>query len=816
MLTPSRDGEDRLGLLRSCACLLALILAGVLSYADNVTPRPVAANASPLGFSAERAMKDIRILGAAPHPVGSPANALVRDYLVTRLNSLGLSPQIQRGSSFFVYDNTIYGAAVENVIGVLPGRDRAAPALVLMAHRDSVAGSPGAADDAAGVASALEIVRTLKAKGAPARDIIVLLTDGEEAGLLGSRVFFEKSPLAAHVGYVINLEAGGDGGRAAMFETAPANGGDIALYRRTARQPDSNALTVLLYRHMPNDTDFTAAEQHGKVGLNYAFIGRHFGYHSPSSTPDDLEVGALQHLGAQVLPTAEALAFGPLPARAPDVVYATLPFGLLPIYPPWAGWIILAAAAGLLAAGAAGAGRMDALRGSDFVRGAGVSLYVVATSGVLLELARRATGVGSGWMPYRALLARFSIAEAMMVLAALGAVFAAAVFAGRPRARWIAAGLPLLAGVSCFIVGGGDIIGLVLGVLGGGLGLATFGRPAKIAGAWTGMLATGLLVAAVLQILEPHAAYIATWPVLAASLAASLTGAGADQRTRALLCNLLIAIGMLAWLGDLFDLLIHGLDQPLLLVAPTWLAAIVLWPLAGLGGANRLGAVLAGVCIGASLALAGYLHTTSPWTARHPRAVEPVYIVDASKQQAWRASLLEPDDWTRRVLGAEGGRPTQLPLDFQAQPVQAAVAALVAQPPAPALLTAEPDGHVRLKVGLNPGAASITVSLRSLTPIDHVLVDGRPALATPKDAPARPYALAPRQLGELIWSAPTGFTLDFHTANPAGLEVHTAEFHDRWMGMKPPSRMPAFDQAWDRAGSTIVTATVRPSNPGAQ
>jgi len=45
----------------------------------------------------------------------------------------------------------------------------AAPAVALMAHYDSVPASTGASDDAAGVASALEIVRAIKARGVPAR-----------------------------------------------------------------------------------------------------------------------------------------------------------------------------------------------------------------------------------------------------------------------------------------------------------------------------------------------------------------------------------------------------------------------------------------------------------------------------------------------------------------------------------------------------------------------------------------------------------------------------------------------------------------------
>src|SRR5258708_3783519 len=114
--------------------------------------------------------------------------------------------------------NLLLGGFVENIVGVLPGRDRSLPAVALMAHYDSVPGSTGASDDAAGVATALEVVRAIKARGVPARDVVVLITDGEEAGLLGADAFFRRDPMAKHVGFVFNMEARGSAGRAQMFQ----------------------------------------------------------------------------------------------------------------------------------------------------------------------------------------------------------------------------------------------------------------------------------------------------------------------------------------------------------------------------------------------------------------------------------------------------------------------------------------------------------------------------------------------------------------------------------------------------------------------
>ena len=294
--------------------LIACVAVGfLLFHAGSRTPAPKPSAAPADQFAAGRALGDIAVMARVPHPIGSPANHRVRDYLIGRMTALGLSPRIQRGEGDFqrTFGKTTYigGGDVENLIGLLPGRDRRLPALTLMAHYDSVPGSPGAADDLTGVASVLEIVRAIRASGVPARDVMVVFTDGEEAGLLGATAFFRGDPMASHVGFVMNLEARGGGGRATMFETGENNGGAIDLYRRTATRPVANSLTVFVYKHLPNDTDFTVAKARGIAGLNYAFIGRQFDYHSPSSTVAALDQGSVQHIGDQVLGTARAVAF---------------------------------------------------------------------------------------------------------------------------------------------------------------------------------------------------------------------------------------------------------------------------------------------------------------------------------------------------------------------------------------------------------------------------------------------------------------------------------------------------------------------------
>ena len=173
---------------RLLALAAALVAATLIAWFSDKTPEPRGAETPPHAFSAARAMADVRAIASVPHPIGSAANEAARDHLLHRMTDLGLTPQVHRDASFNSRERggVIYigGGAVENIVGVLPGRDRAGPALALMAHYDSVPGSPGAADDAAGVASILESVRAIKSRGVPDREIIVLITDGEEGGLL--------------------------------------------------------------------------------------------------------------------------------------------------------------------------------------------------------------------------------------------------------------------------------------------------------------------------------------------------------------------------------------------------------------------------------------------------------------------------------------------------------------------------------------------------------------------------------------------------------------------------------------------------------
>ncbi|MFT3757145.1 MAG: M20/M25/M40 family metallo-hydrolase [Pseudoxanthomonas sp.] len=407
--------------------LVALAGAIFLAVFAATTPKPAPADAPATDFSATRAMVDVRQIARLPHPTGSAENARVRDYLTRRLQSLGMqvtsrsAPLNERARKRLGQwqDHPAEDVEAVSLVATLPGRDPAKPALLLMAHHDSVWDSPGAGDDSAGVAAILETVRAIRASAAiPERTLIVLFTDAEELGLVGAQDFFQNDPLSHQVGVIVNLEARGGGGRATMFETGRDNGAMMRLFAKAVRQPVTTSLSVFIYNHMPNSTDYTAAKQQGVPGFNIGFVGRPGQYHSPTSTPDALEQGSLQDMGRQTLDLCRALLAVPeLPGQAPDLVFFDL-FGLALIsYAGWVGWLLLAFAA--LAYGHAGRG-VTTLRTAG--RGIAIALALLLVGGVMLWAGNLVSGA-DGPVNYYDRLAAIPRLEVQAALLCLAAIF---------------------------------------------------------------------------------------------------------------------------------------------------------------------------------------------------------------------------------------------------------------------------------------------------------------------------------------------------------------------------------------------------------
>ncbi len=308
------------GIQRRVLCLALLALAGAATIGP-IVPAPASASAPVSQFSAERAFAHIREIANEPHPTDSPANALVRAYIVSALNAIGGNVQTQ---AFTFRRNNVEVHGV-NLVAILSGSKTnagAGTALALSCHYDSVPSGPGASDDGVGVATLLETARALRATPPLENDVLLLFTDGEEAGLEGARAFVNSSQWLNRIGLVLNFEARGVNGPVYMFETSSGNGPLIKGFGQAAPKPVANPLMYEVYRHMPNGTDLTVFRRAGVPGLNFAMIGDPEHYHTATDNPAHVSERSLQHAGSYALTLARH--FGNVPLtnlRGGDAVY---------------------------------------------------------------------------------------------------------------------------------------------------------------------------------------------------------------------------------------------------------------------------------------------------------------------------------------------------------------------------------------------------------------------------------------------------------------------------------------------------------------
>ncbi len=310
MSESAETAEKRLNPRSGLGALAVLIVLGILCWSLSVSLRPPV----PLGikaplekFSAMRAGDYLgEILeGIDSHPMGSPANGVVRDRIVSILEKLDYQVEIQR--AFPVSIKKGRAGPVENILCRLPGKNLDS-AVLLVAHYDSREAAPGASDDGSGVAALLEIARIVKLLGPFENSIIFLFDDGEEAGLFGAEAFVTEHPWAGDVKVVINLEARGTSGPSILVETSDDNAWLLEACAGSVDKLLANSLSYAVYKLLPNDTDLTIFKREGFPGLFFAFIDNVAQYHTPFDSLENLDLGSLQHQGDNTLGVGIALA----------------------------------------------------------------------------------------------------------------------------------------------------------------------------------------------------------------------------------------------------------------------------------------------------------------------------------------------------------------------------------------------------------------------------------------------------------------------------------------------------------------------------
>lgn len=304
-----RKSAFRPAVLLSAASILALAACDASTLFQRPAPAPLA-GATPAVEVAPDALhaqliEDLRILSADDmqgRDTGSEGGARARDYIVGRLEALGVAPApMGRLQPWEMQGRSREGPKTwsgTNIIGLIPGRRATDKYIVVTAHYDHVGVHDGhiyngADDNASGVAAALMLAARLKAQ-APDHSVLLVFTDGEERGLLGAKHFVEAPPVPLHA-IVLNLN---------LDMLARVEGDSRLWVTGTYQHPylrpvleavtAPGAVTFAYGKDRPEDTgadNWVNASDHAPfhaAGLPFLYFGAdyHPDYHRPS---DDFE-----------------------------------------------------------------------------------------------------------------------------------------------------------------------------------------------------------------------------------------------------------------------------------------------------------------------------------------------------------------------------------------------------------------------------------------------------------------------------------------------------------------------------------------------
>ena len=454
-------------------------------------PEPLAVDAPAGRFSAGRALRALAPLMGAPRVSGSPAQRAAVEGLVDRLGALGFPVARKEHGTLW---------------NVEAGEDRGA-GVWLVAHSDSARRSPGGADDGLGLAVLLEAARVLAVEGVP-DGLHLLVTDGEEQGLLGAEAFVESAPAARRL--VINVEARGSEGPAYMFQTAGDAAALLAAWRSAGCTAQAGSLARRVYELLPNDTDFSVFRRAGAEGYDFALIHGAWRYHTPDDTFAALDPAAVQQVGDCVVGLARAWLAGRPVGDGSALAWQQVG----PVMVALPAWLVrLGGAAGLvlLAVGARGrpllAGVLGWIGGVVLAGLSGMALLVLLVAAWPGFLSRPAEVEGAGSVYASAWALAAAAAGAARAVAARFATGGGQGFGG----GWLLAG----AGVSGLVAVTVPEVGLVVlpGVFAAAARLWGRGVPAGVVQLGAAGLAGALLCPVLLAL--PEALTSRALPVLA-------------------------------------------------------------------------------------------------------------------------------------------------------------------------------------------------------------------------------------------------------------------------------------------------------------
>lgn len=341
------------------------------------------------GIDTERALVhagSLMVIG--PRPGNSPAARAAVEYIEHELSTLGVKAERWPVGAVDLPEITVMGATYRhahraesidpNLVAHFgpPG-----PALLVMAHYDTVPGSPGAVDNAAAVGVLLELARVLAEKE-PRLPILLAFTANEEIGLVGAEALAARTGDAG-VAFAIALDlAGGSGDLVINGASTLIGTEELRWLARAADQAGVVLRAPLAHRVVSRwwpqaeRSDHGAFTRRGIRAIHFYNRGQDgewidLAYHSPRDVLARIDRSSLDELGRVLV----ALSRDAPPAHGGDGFW--LPLLHNTVIPRW----LLVAVELLLAAAALAAliaSRTARVRGGLGLLPA-LGVYVVAT-----------------------------------------------------------------------------------------------------------------------------------------------------------------------------------------------------------------------------------------------------------------------------------------------------------------------------------------------------------------------------------------------------------------------------------------------------
>jgi hypothetical protein len=215
-----------------------------------------------------RYLEDLVAIG--PRMTGQPGCDIAAEYIAEQFEDMGLIAYTQVWQSFGNRWHPGYYSG-RNVVGELPGSDSTGDAIIIFnAHYDTVRNTPGADDDASGVAAVLAAAHVLS-QYTFLHTVKFIAFSGEEVGLLGSHAYAHR---AYDSGEAIALEFNAD-------MIGHGNGANASKFRVYGTEDAAWAMDTIAHLNKNTMRNFTLTSgiigRSNRGGSDYASFA-HYGY----------------------------------------------------------------------------------------------------------------------------------------------------------------------------------------------------------------------------------------------------------------------------------------------------------------------------------------------------------------------------------------------------------------------------------------------------------------------------------------------------------------------------------------------------------